>query len=208
MPSIVAALALGLTACGSTDDKAAGTPGFWEAHAVTGASEVDPPTSVPAIAERSELVVLGSIEGAEEGKDYGEEGKPTNHTSNLTIKVERASSPDVSEAVVEFTRNPGSGLTDVVDDLPKGRYVFYLTSWYKGDDGPVYRCASAAKCLVGVTDGTLTTPREPEAAEDLAPPEESAGASKIAAADDDATLTLEDVYTISAAAVPSSDGGS
>lgn len=60
----------------------------------------------PAITERSELVVLGSIAGAEEGKDYGEEGKPTNHTSNLTIKVERASSPDVSEAVVEFTRNP------------------------------------------------------------------------------------------------------
>ncbi|MFJ1671503.1 hypothetical protein ACIOK4_34960 [Streptomyces bottropensis] len=110
-------------------------------------------------------------EGAEGGKDYGKEGKSTNHTSNLTIKVERASSPDVSEAVVELTRNPGSNLSDVVDDLPKGRYVFYLKSWYKGDDGPLYRCASAAKCLVGVTDGSLTTPREPESAEDLTQPE-------------------------------------
>lgn len=145
-------------------------------------------------------------EGAEEGKDYGEEGK--NHTSNLTIKVERASSPDVSEAVVEFTRNPGFR-PDRRRRRPAERPLRLLRDVLaQGGRRTVYRCASAAKCPVGATDGSLTTPREPEAAEDPTQPEESAGASKIAAADDDATLTLEDVYTISAAAVPSSDGGS
>lgn len=209
VPGIAAAAALGLTltACGSTDEEAVGspgsaaTPGFWAAHSVAGASEADPPTSLPEISERSDLVVLGTIGGATEGKDYTEAGKPPSRTSNLTIRVERSSSPEVSEAVLEFTRNPGSSLSDVVDDLPTGRYVFYLASWYEGKDGPVYRCASAAKCLVGVTDGSLATPREPDAAEDLSQPKASAGASRAAAADGDATLTLEDVYAISAAAM-------
>ncbi|MCQ1575748.1 hypothetical protein [Streptomyces parvus] len=160
--------------------------------------------SLTAIAERADLVVLGTVSGAEEGKDYTEEGKPPNRTSNLSIGVEQSSDTGVSEAVVEITRDTATSLTDIQADLPKGRYVFYLSAWYDGPDGPVYHCASPAKCVVGVEEGDLETPRDPEAAEELQVPAE-ADQKKTAKND---TLTVEQVFDLSAEAVPASGSAS
>lgn len=204
-----AALTLGVTACSSSSDTGStesirATGGFWGVHGAQGASEADPPMSLTAIAERADLVVLGTVSGAEEGKDYTEEGKPPNRTSNLSIGVEQSSDTGVSEAVVEITRDTATSLTDIQDNLPKGRYVFYLSTWYDGPDGPVYRCASPAKCVVGVEEGDLETPRDPEAAEELQVPAE---ADQEKAAKND-SLTVEQVYDLSAEAVPASGSAS
>ncbi|MEN8651236.1 hypothetical protein ABCR94_11470 [Streptomyces sp. 21So2-11] len=208
VPGLVAALVFGATACtsaegggGAAPDKSGGdavSQSFWGTHSTPAASEADPPTSVTGIAERADLVVLGNFGGVKEGRNYSEDGKPANRTSNLDLRVEKSSKAGVDKAVVEFTRNPGSQLKDIVEDLPKGRYVFYLKSWYEGPDGPVYRCASPAKCVVGVADGALETPRDPGAAEDLSEPAAAARQSS----GTDGTLTLETVYSQSAAAVP------
>ncbi|WP_431044149.1 hypothetical protein ACQUSR_21125 [Streptomyces sp. P1-3] len=174
--------------------------GFWEAHASAAGVEVEPPASVTDIAERSGLVVLGTVSGATEGRDYSEQGKPPNRTSNIAVNVERSSDAGVKRAVVEFTRHPGDDLSDVVNDLPKGTYVFYLSPWYEGPDGPVYRCASAAGCVVGVENGALKTPRDPEAARELGPAAKARPRTAVA----DEPLTVEDVFAKSAAAVPGS----
>ncbi|MEV3990348.1 hypothetical protein AB0J57_15715 [Streptomyces sp. NPDC049837] len=171
------AVLLATAACSSGTPKADGEQGtsnatkasgdFWSAHAGAAASEANPPASVPDLAGRSDLVVLGTITGAKEGKDYTDPGKPANRTSNVEIKVEKSSKPGVTGAVVEFTRDPGHNLKDITDSLPKGKYVFYLTSWYEGADGPVYSCAATAACVVAAKDGALQTPRDPEAAHEL-----------------------------------------
>ncbi|GAA2496286.1 hypothetical protein [Streptomyces gobitricini] len=168
------AVLLSTAACSSGTPRAEGTPdtpaasgGFWGAHAGAAASEANPPTSVPDLAGRSDLVVLGTITGAEEGKEYTDPGKPANRTSNVRIAVEKSSKPGVTEAVVEFTRDPAHDLNDITDDLPEGKYVFYLTSWYEGPDGPVHSCASTAACVVSAKDGALETPRDPEIAREL-----------------------------------------
>ncbi|WP_149183055.1 hypothetical protein [Streptomyces sp. TRM49041] len=155
------------TRVGDRGDGAAAPAGFWGAHAGSGSSEADPPASLPELADRSDLVVLGTIAGAKEGKDYTDPGKPSNRTSNIDIRVEKSSKPGVTDAVVEFTRAPGVELNDIVADLPKGQYVFYLTSWYQGPEGPVYSCTSAARCVVSAEGGTLRTPRDPEVAQEL-----------------------------------------
>ncbi|MCH0540080.1 hypothetical protein I3F58_10975 [Streptomyces sp. MUM 203J] len=161
---------------GERQDSAAAPAGFWGAHPGRGAAEADAPESLTELADRSDLVVLGTIAGAEEGRDYTDPGKPPNRTSNIGIRVEKSSKPGVTEAVVEFTREPGAELNDIAADLPGGRYVFYLTSWYQGPDGPVYSCASAARCVVSAEGGKLETPRDPEVAEELAEGTEAASA--------------------------------
>ncbi|RST13418.1 hypothetical protein E2C00_09650 [Streptomyces sp. WAC05374] len=171
------AVLLGTAACSSGTqpaDKERGTSGatkasggFWGAHAGAAASEANPPASVPDLASRSDLVVLGTITGAEEGKEYADPGKPVNRTSNVRIKVAKSSKPGVTDAVVEFTRDPGHDLKDITGSVPQGSYVFYLRSWYEGPDGPVYSCASTASCVVAAKDGALQTPRDPEAAQEL-----------------------------------------
>ncbi|MFE7774002.1 hypothetical protein ACFU5O_08885 [Streptomyces sp. NPDC057445] len=206
------AVLLATTGCGSgpeSDDAPArsASGGFWDTHATAAASEVDPPTSIPDLASRSELVVLGTVGGAREGKDYTEAGKPPNRTSNIDIRVEKSSKPGVTGAVVEFTRAPGTELNDIVADLPKGKYVFYLTSWYQGPDGPVYSCASAAKCVVSAKDGVLQTPRDPEAAEELAEGTRTATPAKSGKSAQSKTSpapelnSAEDVFALSAPAV-------
>lgn len=173
---IAAAVVLGAAGCssGSDDrgsDRGAGSSaageGFWGAHGADGTSEANPPASVEALSQRADIVVLGTITGVGEGKDYTDAGKAPNHTSNLVLRVDRASGATLTSALLEVTRAPVATLKDVAGDLPKGQYVFYLKRWYEGPDGPVYRCASPAKCVVGVNDGALETPRDPEAAKEL-----------------------------------------
>ncbi|WKX70622.1 hypothetical protein [Streptomyces sp. XD-27] len=201
-----AAVMLGAAACSSNtqeakqETKAGGETGFWAAHASAAGLEAAPPASVTDVAARSDLVVLGTVSGATEGRDYSEKDKPPNRTSNVAIKVERSSDPGVERAVVEFTRHPGDELSDVVGGLPKGSYVFYLSAWYEGPDGPVYRCASAGSCVVGVENGALKTPRDPEAARELGP----AAKARPRTAAADKPLTVEDVFAKSAGAVPGS----
>ncbi|ORT58535.1 hypothetical protein [Streptomyces sp. CB03238] len=187
----------------STATKASGD--FWGAHAGAAASEVDPPTSVPDLASRSDLVVLGTITGAKEGKDYTEPGKPPNRTSNVEIEVEKASKPGVTGAVVEFTRDPGHNLKDITASLPKGKYVFYLTSWYEGPDGPVYSCASTASCVVAAKDGALQTPRDPQTAHELtegtktAAPAQAGKTAQSAPSGPQRLNSAEDVFALSTA---------
>lgn len=77
--------------------------------------------------------------------------------------------------------------------MPKGQYVFYLMCWYQGPDGPVYRCASPAKCVVGVNGGALETPRDPEAAKEL-----QSSSKGLPSSCSGKTLNVEDLFTASA----------
>ncbi|MFD7926576.1 hypothetical protein, partial [Streptomyces sp. NPDC059742] len=103
-------------------------------------------------------------------KDYTDAGKAPNRTPNLALRVDRSSGATLTSASVEVTRAPVTTLKDIAGDLPKGQYVFFLKHWYESPDGPVYRCASPAKCVVGVNDGALETLRDPEAAKNSSPP--------------------------------------
>ncbi|MFF8832565.1 hypothetical protein [Streptomyces sp. NPDC015131] len=162
-----AACSSGAPEAGRAPEATAAPAGFWGAHAGAAASEANPPADVADLAGRSDLVVLGTVTGAEEGKEYADPGKPVSRTSNIRIAVDKASRPGVKEAVVEFTRDPAHDLKDVTGKLPQGQYVFYLTSWYEGPDGPVYSCAATSACVVAAKDGVLETPRDPEAAKEL-----------------------------------------
>lgn len=196
---LVGAAALVLTACSSTPAPApAAAPGFWDAHAVHGSMPEEPET-VEELASQSQLVVLGTIGGVTEGRDYTDPGKPAHRTSNVAIQVEKANRAGVPQAVVEFSRQPETALADVASALPKGRYVFYLQHWYDGPDGPVYSCTSVGMCAVGVDGGSVTTPREPGLAEDLRA--EGRVPVKHQAPSPDG-LTVDRIFVDSAAAVP------
>ncbi|MFS8101309.1 hypothetical protein LFM09_29705 [Lentzea alba] len=192
---LVGAAALALTGCSSTP---AASADFWDAHTVHGSMPEEPDT-VEDLASQSQLVVLGTIGGVTEGKEYTDPGKPVHRTSNVAIKAEKASRAGVSQAVVEFSRSPETALSDVAASLPKGRYVFYLQHWYDGPDGPVYGCASVGMCVVGVDGGSFTTPRDPGLAEDLRA--EGRVPLKNQAPSPDG-LTVEQIFTSSAASVP------
>ncbi|NKE61458.1 hypothetical protein FXN61_33735 [Lentzea sp. PSKA42] len=194
---LVGAAALALTGCSSAPVAA---PGFWDAHTVQGSMPEEPET-VEDLASQSQLVVLGTIGGVTEGKEYTDPGKPAHRTSNVGINVEKSSKAGVSQAVVEFSRSPETALSDVATSLPKGRYVFYLQHWYDGPDGPVYGCTSVAMCVVGVDGGTFATPRDPHLAEDMRA--EGRVPVKNQAPSPDG-LTVEQIFTSSAASVPAS----
>ncbi|MEV6240800.1 hypothetical protein [Lentzea sp. NPDC051838] len=192
---LVGAAALALTACSSTP-----APGFWDAHTVQGSMPEEPDT-VEQLAAQSTLVVLGTIDGVTEGREYTDPGKPAHRTSNVAIQVEKSSRAGVSQAVVEFSRQPETALPDVVSTLPKGKYVFYLQHWYDGPDGPVYGCTSVGMCAVGVDGGSVATPRDPGLAEDMRA--EGRVPVKNQAPSPDG-LTVEQIFSTSAAAVPAS----
>ncbi|MFD3472001.1 hypothetical protein ACFWWM_37860 [Streptomyces sp. NPDC058682] len=199
---IAAAVVLGAAGCSSGpgdtgSDRSAGSSaagqGFWGAHGADGTSEANPPASIEALAQRADIVVLGTVTGVGEGKDYSDAGKAPNRTSNLVLRVDRSSGATLTSALVEVTRAPVTTLKDIAGDMPKGQYVFYLKRWYEGPDGPVYRCASPAKCVVGVNEGALETPRDPEAANELQSSSkglpQSSGSSR--------SLNVEDLFTAS-----------
>ncbi|MDX8030869.1 hypothetical protein SK803_11635 [Lentzea sp. BCCO 10_0856] len=194
---LVGAAALALTACSSTP---AASPGFWDAHTVQG-SMPDEPETIEQLASQSQLVVLGTINGVTEGKEYTDPGKPAHRTSNVAIQVEKSSNPNISKAVVEFSRQPETTLTDVASGLPQGKYVFYLQHWYDGPDGPVYGCTSVGMCAVGIDGGSISTPRDPGLAEDMR--SEGRVPMKNQAPSPDG-LTVDQIFTTSAAAVPAS----
>ena len=120
---LVGAAALALTACSSPSTPAA-SPDFWDAHTIQGSMPEEPDT-VEDVAAKSQLVVLGTIDGVTEGKDYTDPGKPAHRTSNVAIQVEKSSKPGVSKAVVEFSRQPETTLPDMAAALPKMRESRY-----------------------------------------------------------------------------------
>lgn len=192
---MVGAAALALTACSS---RPAATPDFWDAHTVEGSMPEEPET-VEELASQSQLVVLGTIGGVTEGKDYTDPGKPAHRTSNVAIQVEKSSTPGISKAVVEFSRQPETTLADAASALPQGKYVFYLQHWYDGPDGPVYGCTSVGMCAVGVNGGSFATPRDPGLAEDMRA--EGRVPMKNQSPSPDG-LTVDRIFSTSAAAVP------
>ncbi|MFE9479756.1 hypothetical protein ACFYNM_14290 [Streptomyces spororaveus] len=195
---VAAAVLLGAVGCssGSGGGSAAQGQGFWGAHGADGPSEANAPASIEALAQRTDLIVLGTITGVEEGRDYTDPGKAPNRTSNLVLQVDRASGGKPATALVEVTREPVTALKDISDALPKGQYVFYLKNWYEGPDGPVYRCASPAKCVVGVNDGVLETPRDPDAAQEL----QSSSKGLTQSSGNGKPLSVEDLFTASTSA--------
>ncbi len=198
---LVGAAALALTACSSTPAPTpTATPGFWDAHTVQG-SMPDEPETVEQLAAQSQLVVLGTINGVTEGKEYTDPGKPAHRTSNVAIQVDKSSKPGVSKAVVEFSRQPETTIADATSALPKGKYVFYLQHWYDGPEGPVYGCTSVAMCVVGVDNGAISTPRDPDLSEDMR--SEGRVPMKNQAPSPNGP-TVDQIFTDSAAAVPAS----
>jgi hypothetical protein len=194
---LVGAAALALTACSSPP---AASPDFWNAHTVEGSMPEEPDT-VEQLASQSQLVVLGTIDGVTEGKEYTDPGKPVHRTSNVAIQVDKSSKPGVTKAVVEFSRQPETTLSDVASGLPKGKYVFYLQHWYDGPDGPVYGCTSVGMCVVGVDNGAIATPRDPGLSEDMR--SEGRVPMKNQAPSPNG-LTVDQIFADSSAAVPAS----
>jgi hypothetical protein len=162
---VVAALVLSCPACAS--DQSGGEPTakgahYWARHSAGAALEVDRPLSIAVLAQRSDVVVLGRVSASGDGRDYSQPGKGPNKTVNLTVASAQSAPSKAGYYVLEIDASP----TAEVGDIPDGDYVFYLTKWYVGADGTqVYRCTSAALCVIG--GSPLSTVRAPEAAVDL-----------------------------------------
>jgi hypothetical protein len=185
--SIAVVLAIVTTGAACTDQESgtddAGESTFWSAHAVASGSEGELILSADELAIRADLIVTGKIGAVAEGKDYTEAGKPPRRTTNVTVPVMDSTTGTVSPVVVEFTRSPLVADDAAGTTLPKDDYVWYLSIWYEGEDGPVYRCTSPSYCAIGVEKGDLVTPRDPPAADQLAVPDELAAEPSFTEAD-------------------------
>ncbi len=163
----IAAAACILAACSPSADPA--TPAsFWQGFSRDAVLEANPPQSTEDLADRSTLIVTGSIHKVEPGpethRDFPE-GEAVEYSAVVTVDVKDVLKGTWKDATIPVHMFSAGPVDSSALDLPKEDGLWFLEPAGIAD----YYMATASAGVWMEQDGSLTTVRDPAQAELVIP---------------------------------------